>query len=164
MNRKSMVAALLGAGIISVCFAAVSMAAPGGKATRGTTIHLIEHDTSFSFVPAAGAREGRVAKPGDEVVFNSNLLTMSKHPAGHVNVSCAATTGGANPLMQCTGTFSLAGGTIVGSALIHGDGNAPTYVAILGGTRAYEGASGSILTVPSKSNKNVSYDTIHLLR
>jgi hypothetical protein len=163
MNRKSMVAALIGAGIVAVFFAAVSMAATGGKTSTGTTIHLIEHDTSFSFVSAAGPREGRTAKPGDEAVFTANLLTTSKQPAGHVNVNCVATTGGANPALQCTGTFSLAGGTIVGSALIHANGRTPSKIAILGGTGAYEGASGTILSVPSKTNQNVSYDTVHLL-
>jgi hypothetical protein len=87
--------------------------------------------------------------------------TTKGQRVGHTYATCTATTGGSNPALQCTGTFKLPGGTLIGSALIDTTGDAPQRIAILGGTGAYEGARGSILSV-SKS-QNTSVDTFHLL-
>jgi hypothetical protein len=162
MNRKPLLVALGAAALASVLFATVSLAATGSKATAGTTMHLIEHDVSFNFVPAApGPRKGDNAKPGDVATFTNYLTTTKGQRVGHTYATCTATTGGSNPALQCTGTFKLPGGTLIGSALIDTTGDAPQRIAILGGTGAYEGARGSILSV-SKS-QNTSVDTFHLL-
>ena len=70
-------------------------------------------------------------------------------------------TGGKNPALQCTGTFVLPAGTLTESALIHAGGKSVQRIAILGGTGAYEGARGSILSVPK--TQSTSIDTVHLL-
>lgn len=161
MSRKLLLTALGVAALASVLFATVSSAARGGKAT-GTTMHLVEHDLSFNFVPVVpGPRHGREAKPGDVATFTNYLTTMKGQRVGHTYVSCTATTAGNNPALECQGTFKLPGGTLIGSALINSNTNAPQQIAILGGTGAYEGARGSILSV-SKS-QNTSLDTVHLL-
>jgi hypothetical protein len=63
MNRKPLLVALGAAALASVLFATVSLAATGSKATAGTTMHLIEHDVSFNFVPAAPGPPGRATTP-----------------------------------------------------------------------------------------------------
>ncbi len=43
------------------------------------------------------------------------------------------------------------------------EGNGPNTIAVVGGTRAYEGASGSIRSVPRGPNSNYTDDTVHLI-
>jgi hypothetical protein len=142
---------------------AFGIATSAGTAAGGTTFTLTERDTSFHFLPVAGPRKGRIAKPGDEMVFAGKVLDAQKRPTGRIEVGCVVTLGGANPTLQCTGTYTLTGGTLVGSGVIRGNSKAATRIAILGGTGVYEGARGSILSTPSRTNDNVSSDTVHLL-
>ena len=160
MQRKPLLAAVLVVGIAAVSFAGISLAAGGAKTATGTTIHLIEHDTSFSFVPI-GPHVGDTVKAGDGVVFSGTLLTPQKKPTGRLNVSCVGTTTGKSSVLECTGTMRLAGGTLVANGLV----TSPTRqrLAITGGTGAYEGARGSLVSVGNKSNPSISYDTVHLL-
>jgi hypothetical protein len=161
VRRKSLLTALGAAALASVVFTAVSLAG-GSKPTTGTTMHLIEHDQSFNFVPVApGPRKGHAAKPGDTGTFTNYLTTMGGARVGHTYASCVATTGGSNPALQCQGTFVLPGGTITGSSLILSQDNTRQRIAILGGTGAYEGARGSILSVTKTATTSV--DTVHLL-
>jgi hypothetical protein len=160
MSRKPFLAALVVAVFASVVFATVSLAAGGSKRTTGTTMRLIEQDQSFNFVPV-GQREGNIAKPGDLATFTNYLTTMTGKRVGRTYASCVATTGGKNPALQCTGTFVLPAGTLTGSALIQAGGKSVQRIAILGGTGAYEGARGSILSVPK--TQKTSIDTVHLL-
>jgi purine nucleoside phosphorylase len=57
--------------------------------------------------------------------------------------------------------FALKGGQIAGIALLS-TSNA-THIAIVGGTGAYEGVSGSILSVSRGDNTPYTDDTVHLI-
>jgi hypothetical protein len=78
---------------------------------------------------------------------------MQKKLSGHINVFYVATTGGANAFVDCTGIFTLAGGTLVGVAAVRPNSHGPTRVAITGGTGSYGGARGSILSVPTSRTR-----------
>ena len=101
---------------------------------------------------------------GDTFVFVSKLVTKSGKPAGMLYASCTAVTGGKKSASQCLGNFSLAGSQLIGSAVVVGDNSGPTTIAIIGGTKAYAGMRGSVVSVPLDKNDNRSADTFTLFR
>jgi len=137
---------------------AAALAASGGK-TTGTTIHLLEDITRSISVPI-GHHTGLA--PGDEGAYNRTLRTMQKKPIGQLNVSCVLTKGGLNWIGLCTGVYTFAGGTLVGTTIDRpSQGPNTLHIAVTGGTGRYEGARGSILSVGTKTG--FARDTIHLL-
>ena len=154
--RKRVLALTLLAGVIAISSA---LAAGGGKAPTGTTIKLLEDEAPGIAVPI-GHHTGLAA--GDEGFTNRTLRTMQKKPIGQLNISCVATKGGPDWIQICTGVYTLAGGTLVGTTLNRPfQGPSRLHIAITGGTGRYEGARGSILSVGSSTG--LATDTIHLL-
>jgi hypothetical protein len=142
-----------------VAAAAAVAAANGGNAQAGRTIHLLEEEAHPIAVPI-GRHQG--VRAGDESVSSRSLFTTQKKPAGQFNYSCVATRGGQNYVLICTGVYELSGGTLVGTAVAVPDGSPNTiHVAVTGGTGAYEGARGSIVSAGSATG--FAKDTIHLL-
>jgi hypothetical protein len=167
MRIKLLGAALVTALATWLVFVAASGATsskPAAK-TAVTTFHLVEVSQSFHYVdnPPLG---GQQAPPsaGDQFVFVSRLVTKSGKQAGMLYVTCTEVTGGKNAVGQCTGNFALAGGDLVGSAVVRGQGGGPTSIAIVGGTKAYAGIRGSVLSVPEGKDGNRSADTFTLFR
>ena len=139
------------------------VAGPAGAAkSSGITMHLVEKDVAFNFVDNKPYGPGHTASIGDMFAFTSSLWTHASKRAGSVNASCVVTSGGKVPTFVCTGTLSLAGGQLELQATMRENVN-PTYIAIVGGTGAYEGARGSIKTVSRGQNSPYSDDTVHLL-
>ena len=154
--RKAVLALALLAGVVVISSA---LAAGGGEAPTGTTIKLLEDEAPGISVPI-GHHTGLAA--GDEGFTNRTLRTMQKKPVGQLNVSCVVTRGGLNPISICTGVYTLAGGTLVGTTIDRPrQGPNALHIAITGGTGRYEGARGSILSVGSSTG--LATDTIHLL-
>jgi hypothetical protein len=167
MRIKLLGAALVGTLATWLVFAAVGGAASTKPATSSavTTFHLIEVDQSFHFVdnPPLGGTQAPPSQ-GDSFVFVSRLVTKGGKPAGTLYASCTAVTGGKNSASQCLGNFSLAGGELIASAVVRGDNNGPTNIAILGGTKAYAGMRGSVVSTPLDKDNNRSADTFTLFR
>jgi hypothetical protein len=139
--------------------AGVALAGRIGQAPTGTTIKLLEDETRGTPVPI-GHHTGLAA--GDENVQTRTLRTTQKKPVGQLNISCVATKGGLNWIAICTGIYTLAGGTLVGTTLDRpSQGPNTLHIALTGGTGRYEGAHGSILSVGSGTG--LASDTIHLL-
>jgi hypothetical protein len=157
--KLALVAAL--AAVTALCVAGVAGAT---KQTSGITFHLIEKDGGGNFVdnkPYAKGPHGQ-ASIGDVFAFSSTLLTPAHKPAGSLYASCTAARGGAHPSYVCNGTMTLAGGQLeLQTAML--EGAKTTYIGILGGTGAYEGARGSIKAVSRGQNSPYTDDTVHLL-
>ena len=168
--RKRVLALAFLAGVVAVSAAlagrshtgaAAALAASGGKTPTGTTIHLLEDEAQPISVPI-GRHTGLAA--GDEAVYTRTLRTMQKKPIGQLNIGCVATRGGQNSISLCTGVYTFAGGTLVGTTIgrsSQGPGPNTLHIAVTGGTGRYEGARGSILSVGSSTG--FANDTIHLL-
>jgi hypothetical protein len=137
---------------------AVSPAAAQRPAER--TMSLIARDASFHAIDNP-PRQGLEAPPlaGDVFVFEQHLFTRADRRAGTFNAWCVATSGGERGRYVCTGTYALAGGTIMAQAVLVGEG-APR-IAVTGGTGSYAGARGY---VTSAERRDGSLETIHLLR
>jgi hypothetical protein len=138
--------------------------AAGAAKDTGITMHLVEKDIGGNFVDNKPyAKPGsRSASIGDMFVFSSALLTRGMKHAGMLYGSCIAATAGTNPTLECTGTFSLAGGELALQTITR-EPDKVTHIAIVGGTGAYEGARGSITSVSRGPNSQYTDDTVHLL-
>ena len=160
MQRKSFLFAVLAAAVSAAVVAAVSFAASDGSTTKTVTFKLTEKGQVFNYVDNPPTSKGHVASAGDMFVFSSELLTPGGKRAGHLDAYCVVTRGGKGEVSECTGTFSLAGGQLHGIVNNKGEQNV-TKVGILGGTGAYQGAQGTIVSV-SRPNSNISHDTVTL--
>jgi hypothetical protein len=131
---------------------------------KSVTLHLVEKDVGFNFIDNP-PRQGQNAPPliGDQFAFTSDLLTRGGAHAGHLDATCMVTRGGSNGIGVCYGVFSLKGGQISGIATTHLAQEGADVIAIVGGTGAYEGVAGSIISKPRGPNSNFSDDTVHLL-
>src|SRR6185437_2458950 len=98
---------------------------------------------------------------GDEFAFTSELQTASGARAGELDATCMVSRGGVNSTGPCYGLFALKGGTIAGMALLNQTNT--TTIAIVGGTGAYEGVTGSVKSVSRGQNSPYTDDTIHLI-
>jgi hypothetical protein len=135
------------------------------SASSVTTFHLVEVDQSFHFVdnPQLGGVQAPPSQ-GDAFVFVSKLVTKSGKRARTLYASCTAVTGGKDSVSQCLGNFALAGGELIASATVREDNNAPTSIAILGGTKAYAEMRGVVLSVPQGKDSNRTNDTFTLFK
>jgi hypothetical protein len=144
--------------------AAITTAVAPAAATKSVTIQLVEKDIAFNFVdnPPKGGKN-KPPSAGDSFVFTGALLTKTGKPAGHLDVTCTVTTGGANGSSTCTGVFKLAGGQLAAVALVPTQNNLPQDISIVGGTGAYTGASGVLHAVSRGQNSPYTDDTLHLV-
>ena len=97
---------------------------------------------------------------GDQFAFTSALFTLGGVRAGTFDAACMVTSGGPNSRIACYGLYSLKGGQISGMALIFGD-NRVNRIAIVGGTGAYEGVTGS--AVETSKGDDLTDVVIHLI-
>jgi hypothetical protein len=160
LKSKLLLAAGLAAAAIATVVVVTANAAPSG----GRTFKLVEKDTSFHFTDVAPLAKkgpgGGIPSAGDSFQFGATLWTPAGKRQGNLYVVCVAITGGKAGLAHCTGTFKLPGGTLEGAAVTSFSSDAADHIAIVGGTGAYEGARGTIVSAPTKNGSN---DTVHLL-
>ena len=132
--------------------------------SRSITLHLVEKSIGFNFIDNP-PRQGRNAAPlmGDQFAFTSELLTRAGKHAGYIDATCMVTRGGERGAGTCYGTFLLKGGQLAGIAGISFAGGNVDHVAIVGGTGAYEGVTGSVFSRSRGENSPFTDDTVHLV-
>jgi hypothetical protein len=163
LKLKLVGAAAVAAGVAVGIWSVGASGAP--QKSSAITFHLVEKDYAFNYVdnkPRGGPNEP--PSIGDMFAFTSTLWTRTNKRAGTLYATCVVATGGKNPVSACTGTFALKGGQLeLQTALRFGAENAPQKIAIVGGTGAYEGATGMVTSVSRGQNSPYSDDTVHLL-
>lgn len=150
---------------LAAAVAALNATAAGASASsRSITMHLVEKQIGFNFIDNP-PRQGRNAAPliGDQFAFSSELLTKSGKHAGYIDATCTITRGGVRGAGTCYGSFLLKGGELAGIAGINFASEGVDHVAIVGGTGAYEGVTGSIASRSRGENSPFTDDTIHLI-
>ena len=149
---------------VSLVLIALPVAAGAAASTsKGLTFHLVEKQVAFNFIdnpPRQGFRQPPLL--GDQFAFTSNLMTKSGSHAGTLDVTCTVTRGGIHATGPCSGVFAFKGGQLMAMARFS-FGNAPTEVAIVGGTGVYRGATGYVTSVSRGENSPFSDDTFHIL-
>jgi len=131
------------------------------------TIRLVERGGTFGFVDNAptGNERTKLISAGDFSAGTVKLYDKSGKRAGSLHVVCIATVSGqeVHEKFQCNGTVQLADGTLALSALNERRADQDVdHIAVVGGTGAYKGARGNLVTT-SRPSGNVSDDVIHLL-
>jgi hypothetical protein len=121
---------------------------------------LVESDLQLSVVDLPPASDSENAPPsrGDMVVFTKKLSIPGGKPAGRLHVRCAVTEPRSSietAIFECTGAYVLRDGqlSIALTAPIGGSEN--HRIAVTGGTGAYAGARGEIVTRGAD-------DTVHI--
>jgi hypothetical protein len=151
--------------VLVAATAALSATAAGTRSSsRSVTMHLVEKQIGFNFIDNP-PRQGRNAAPliGDQFAFSSELLTKSGKHAGYIDATCMVTRGGKRGAGTCYGTFLLKGGELAGIAAINFASEGVDHIAIVGGTGAYEGVTGSIASRSRGDNSPFTDDTVHLI-
>jgi hypothetical protein len=111
------------------------------------TFHLTEgegHDHLVDNAPQD--KDGRITF-GDEGIFRHPLYDMRHRRVGSVHALCAATVGGTDPTITCSGMISLRSGRLAWSEISRFS-DQTHHIAVTGGTQRYEGATGSITSGP----------------
>lgn len=132
---------------------AIVVATASGHAT-GRTIHLVQHDKHFAFID--NPPKGGMQKPpsqGDQYVIGG-VDTQNGKPAGTTNLVCVVTQPGKKAVSTCNGSLMLAKGTITATGVSSIASNSDTY-AITGGTGAYAGVRGVLVTTQGKDDSTL---------
>lgn len=142
---------------------AAVVAGPAGARTV-TTIHLVEKEQTFHFVdnPPLGG-QNQPPSLGDAFVFTNELLTRSGKRAGTIRAVCNVTSGEPIFTLTCFGTLGLEGGQLAAVTTIRGEERRQR-IAIVGGTGAYAGARGEVISVDRGENSPFSDDTIRIFK
>jgi hypothetical protein len=156
--------ALLAAAIAATLSASAATAALGTARHNGKTVtlHLVTKEVGGNFIDNS-PRQGFNSPPliGDQFSFTSEVLTRSGKRAGSFAATCVFARGGVKSLVLCHGFYSLKGGQIFGMA--KGTEGATTEIAIVGGTGAYAGVSGTATEVSRSENSPFTDVTVRLL-
>ncbi len=165
MRRLGLVAI---AALAAVILGSVLVASGGAQQPGERTFRLIEQEEGFAFVDNPPRSRGNPRNPrisaGDMSVFTSRVFAEGNRRVGRLLVSCTAVRGGRNfarAYFQCEGTYVLRDGTLAATAAFRGSEGENITIAVVGGTRAYEGARGSIRSRPLPGNRTEA--TVHLL-
>jgi hypothetical protein len=148
------------------------VAASGGGAqtpATGQTFTLIERttDSDFSFIdnkptsPKPGKHGPHISR-GDQIAFSSPVFDTNGKRMGRTDAGCVASEPGtfdANAVFTCYGGFRLVNGTILVQQI--GKVSAKvSHLVITGGTGAYAGARGSIVSTTNSDTKSTDVVTL----
>jgi hypothetical protein len=165
MKRLASLSVILLSGIAL----AVVLAGAGSATHPGSqTLTLVERDNRGTFKlidirPRARNPRNPSVSPGDSFVGSSPLFDdTNTRRVGRVFFECTAVLRGTfeSATFLCDSNFRLSNGTLAGHAIVK-IGNDPLRAAVIGGTRAYEGASGSFIADnrPRTTVRTFHFDT-----
>jgi hypothetical protein len=165
MKRLALLSVILLSGIaLAVVFAGAGSA--NGSGSR--TLTLVERDNLGTFKlidiqPRAKNPQNPSVSPGDSFVGSSPLFDgTNTRRVGRVFFECTAVLRGTfeSATFLCDSDFRLSKGTFAGHAIVK-IGNDPLRGAVIGGTRAYAGASGSFIADnrPRTTVRTFHFDT-----
>ena len=161
---KRIVPAIAVLAIVIAVVASNSLSASNTAASSGKsiTLHFVEKEVGFNYTDNP-PRQGNNAPPliGDQFAFSADLLNASNEHTGTFGATCMVARGGPNPTTVCYGIYSLKGGDIMGIA--RGTNSNTTHIAIVGGTEAYDGVTGSSLEVSRGEDSPFTDVTLKLL-
>ncbi|HEU0194564.1 MAG TPA: hypothetical protein VGF59_05745 [Bryobacteraceae bacterium] len=138
---------------VAMAIGGISLAHAGGHSAGQHRITLKEVQTGQAFVDISHTKNG---KPGDGFIFHSRLFNRGGTQVGTLDVQCTLML---SHHAQCLGTVTLPGGTLSVTALSP-TGNAPTHIAINGGTGRYAKVRGQ--GVSFSTGQNTSRDVLYL--
>ena len=162
---RSRAAALAAAPVLLL---GAALAVPGVSAQDPTSTQMtfteLEQGATFTHVRHRKHAPRRANSAGDVIVFTSPLADASGARVGTLSGACVTTTGARNFMKSaanCNGTAELPYGTLTFQMLLR-PGAQRTEGAITGGTRAYAGARGTVVSETLDDGR--TQDTVNLIR
>jgi hypothetical protein len=147
----------LGLIVTAACAATVSAVAVVGSSgaqqpgppTGTLELVSLDRETRFAFVDNPPRRRERA---GDLFMINARLRDGSNRPTGRLHASFAETQPPPRVVAQGSATFILGNGQIMVSGPIvnRGRGDRTDTLAVVGGTGAYIGARGTLVTTDTR--------------
>jgi hypothetical protein len=172
MNHRKIVAATTvaavaaaGAGIAS---GSAEPRAGAAQAGGGQTFELLERSGGLSAVDLPPRARSRRAAPsrGDMVVFTKRVFASSSGGRlGTLHAHCTVTVPGRSietAVFDCEGTLALRDGKLTFGTSARIGSQRTVTLAVTGGTGAYEGARGSIVS-REQGKGDTTTDTVHLV-
>jgi hypothetical protein len=122
------------------------------------TVYEIEKGSTFGLVDnAPKSPRGPHGEPtrlsiGDQLAFSTPLQNAAHRPMGRVAATCTVTKAGSfrTVLQVCIGAMRLRGGELMLAATIVGEAKRQA-IAVIGGTGAYVGARGEIISTETRT-------------
>jgi hypothetical protein len=169
-TRRRRVAGLIATTGVAAMVPAIMAVSSGSASDPGSrTLAVASILTGQSIVDNPPRQRSRVpsASAGDMIVTRYKLLDESNRPAGTGHKVCVFTRGGTErngrAFFHCDITLKLPAGDIAGRWAYRGD-PMNAQIAVIGGTRAYEGARGSAIPGERKVGRRTLNELrVHLL-
>jgi hypothetical protein len=151
----------IGAMAAGVAVPALSEAGtPSRAAARDITVHYrVKH---LHFVHSKPGVKGDRLAPGDRLVIRAATFDEANKASGTLYIACTNVARGArvfNATLECQATYRFGDGDVVAEGVLR-PGRAGEHLAIVGGTGAYDSASGEVETAPPAGHYDV--DLLHL--
>jgi len=145
--------AITTAAAAALAAAAISLPTATARPAKPHTFVLVEHDGGLSAVdhPPGAASDSAPPSRGDLVIFTKRLTAAGK-PAGALHAVCTVTRPRRSietAMFQCDATYVLRQGRIT-AATVGSLSSGKLTLAITGGTGAYDGARGEIVSADGK--------------
>ena len=165
MALRRMLAVLVAVGLVVLVVVLTASGSSTGVTAakkKSVTLHLVEKEVGFNFVDNP-PRQGFDSPPlaGDQFALTSDLQTKSGSHVGTLEALCTFTRGGERARGSCYGVLAFKGGQVAVMALL--SDAADTHIAVVGGTGAYEGVSGSAVSIDRGDENPLSDLTVHLI-
>jgi hypothetical protein len=168
-RRRLVAAGLAAAGTAAIAATAIGVSSGSASNPGSRTLRLAAIEAGLRFVDNPPAQRSRApsASAGDMLVWRGRLLNEANRPAGSAHKVCVVTRAGSErngrAFFECTQTLKLPAGDITGQTAYRDD-QENADVAVTGGTKAYEGARGSMTPGERKlGRRTLGEVTVHLL-
>jgi hypothetical protein len=163
MQRLAVIITAACAAIVAV----VALVGSSGAQQPGPpagTLELVsrEGETRFTFVDNPPRREERA---GDLFMINARLRDVSGRPVGRLHASFAETQPPPRVVAQGSATFILGNGQImVSGPIVDRPGDRTDTLAVVGGTGAYTGARGTLVTTDRQRSSRYMFTFVGFRR
>jgi hypothetical protein len=166
-RRGAGLAATVAAAAIVPTVIAVTSGSASDPGSRTLRLAAIEAGLRFVDNPPRQRSRGPSASAGDMLAWRGKLLDESNRRVGSAHKVCVVTRAGSEhdgrAFFQCTQTLKLRAGDITGETAYRDD-QQNADIAVTGGTKAYEGARGSMIPGERKiGRRTLGEVTVHLL-
>lgn len=135
------------AALAAAVTAAALVASANGQSSP-TVLHLVDHEKHFALTDVKPKGAQRKGSQGDTLYLGGRTTGDDR---GTSNLICSVTKPGRKSTFECRGTLALRKGTITFEGVTYSNVDGDTF-AVTGGTGAYDGAAGTMVSGSGKGD------------